>query len=311
MVLWEAQEIVMALIAKAEEDIYERIQKAQPIEGIKICDHKSRQLGGTMLKRALDIMRLTTQKYQRAIVASVDEEKLHKIYERDKLIIDNLPWYLRPKVTSDVKDQHIAFGGMMSSIQYSQANQKGGLGQGEQFDLGHLTEVSSWPSPEIIDLYTKDAFPLGPQTLVVYESTANGCVGWWPDFTERVRHGEVRGWLYCFIPWYAEPKKYRALPPEGWAPNVHTIAHAEKVKDTSLEFVGKIIDLPKEQLYWYETEYEGHRRRGLLNLFLTNYAATPEESFQHSGMSAFPTELINDLDLKARWGVPYEVLTAV
>ncbi len=308
LLLWEAQTIVLDLVGKAEEKAWGLFNQGLPCDGIRIVDHKSRQLGGTALKRAFDIHRVTTQKFQRGLVASVDDEKIHKIYERDKLIIDHLPWYLRPNLTVDNKDAHIAFGGINSTIQYSAATQKGGLGQGEQFDLGHLTECSSWPDSTIIEFYFFPVLPQGPNTFCILESTANGIGNWWHEFTERVRQGRERGWVYCFIPWYAEPTKYRAVPPVNWRPNDHSLLHAKKVLDTSSEFVGRRVELGHEQLYWYECGYEEARQKRSLNLFLGNYAATPEESFQHTGISAFDTEFLDRLRLRARPGVPFEAL---
>ena len=61
------------------------------------------------------------------------------------------------------------------------------------------------------------------------------------------------------------------------SPSPETMAHAKKVYETSREFVGRAVLLPKEQLYWYETERESARRRGSLAIFLTNYCSTPEE----------------------------------
>jgi hypothetical protein len=87
--------------------------------------------------------------------------------------------------------------------------------------------------------------------------------------------------------------------------------HAKKVYETSREFVGKEILLSKETLYWYETTRAEYQDSGKLNLFLTNYAATPEESFQHTNLSAFSTEVLERLRLGTRDGTPYEIRTSV
>jgi len=69
--------------------------------------------------------------------------------------------------------------------------------------------------------------------------------------------------------------------------------------------------LSKETLYWYETTRQEYQDAGKLNLFLTNYAATPEESFQHTNISAFSTEVIEKIRLGTKLGVPYEIHTRV
>ena len=149
----------------------------------------------------------------------------------------------------------------------------------------------------MIELDFFPTLPLGINTLCILESTANGLGGWWYDFTEDVRKGLQRRWRYIFAPWYIENKKNRAAPPEGWNPSEMTMQHARKVYDTSREYTGRDVLLSREQLYWYETERAAAQRRGKLNLFLTNYCATPEESFQHTGNAQFSVEVLERIRL--------------
>lgn len=207
-----------------------------------------------------------------------------------------------------MKGQHIYFDKLDSRLLYQQANQQTGLGQGRQFDIAHLTEVAFWPQPQHIQFDFFPTLPRGPFTLCMLESTANGRGNWWHEFSEDVRNGMHLGWRYIFTPWYIERKKNRATPPEGWNPTETSLAHAKKVYETSAEFVGESIYLDKEQLYWYECERYSAVKMGSLNLFLTNYCATPSESFQHTTTSQFSPELLDILRMNASWGKPYEVM---
>jgi hypothetical protein len=246
----------------------------------------------TALSRILLCHRLTNYRHMRGMAASVDDDKIMELYDRDKLCIDNLPFYLKPSVGYDVKAEHLYFDKLDSRILYQQSRQQSGLGQGRQFDLAHLTECAFWPYPNMIELDFFPTLPLGINTLCILESTANGLGGWWYDFTEDVRKGLQRRWRYIFAPWYIEPKKNRVTPPANWTPADITMQHARKVYETSRQFVGRDVLLEKDQLYWYETERAAALRRGKLNLFLTNYCATPEESFQHTGNSQFSVETL-------------------
>jgi hypothetical protein len=87
--------------------------------------------------------------------------------------------------------------------------------------------------------------------------------------------------------------KYRRVAPEDWQPNQHSLMHAQKVRDTSPGYVGRVVELNREQLYWWETTREEYRKKGSLTFFLTNYPATLEESFQFSGGSIFDYETID------------------
>lgn len=311
--LWDSQKVMMSIIEHAEEEAYLASSKHEPTDGIRVVDHKSRQLGGTALARALIMHRATLHKDQRSMAASVDEDKVKELYDRDKTIYDNLPWWLRPSCNTkdggyDVKAEHIQFEGLNTRILYQNSKQKSGMGQGRHWDSGHLTECSSWQFPEVdIELNFFPGLSQYWMTLCILESTAMGRGNWWHEFTERVRKGKVIGWTYCFVPWYAESKKYRRQPPKDWAPDPMTLEHAKRVYATSKEFVGVQISLPWEQLYWYETTRKQYLESNRLNHFLTSYAATPEESFQHTTQSGFSTQVLEWMDLKVRQGQPYEL----
>jgi len=304
---WESQELTLKVIAAVEEENFASFEEGSPCDGICIVQHKSRQLGATCLARSLMMHRATLWEYTRAMAASVDEPKVHdQLYSRDKVCYDNLPWYLKPRILFDVKNKHLTFDGIHSSIMYQQSNQESGMGQGSQFDISHLTEVASWQNPAVIRYDFIPTIPQSPFAFCILESTANGRGNWWHTFTEEVRRREHRRWHYCFWPWYVNARKYRAKPPPAWKPSELTLLHAKKVYDTSREWVGHDVLLPQEQLYWYESERASAKRLGELNLFLTNYATTPEESFQHSTLSAFSTELLEEMRLQTTVGKSYE-----
>jgi hypothetical protein len=289
---WASQELALEKISSIEEEQWDAHLKGNVVDGICVVMHKSRQLGATALSRIILCHRLTLYRHMRGMAASIDDDKIMELYDRDKLCIDNLPFYLRPEIGYDVKAEHLYFNKLDSRILYQQSRQQSGLGQGRQFDLAHLTECAFWPYPNMIELDFFPTLPLGINTLCILESTANGLGGWWYDFTEDVRKGLQRRWRYIFAPWYIESRKNRATPPAEWNPTDITMQHARKVYETSRQFTGRDVLLEKEQLYWYETERAAALRRGKLNLFLTNYCATPEESFQHTGSSQFSVETL-------------------
>lgn len=290
---WSSQERALEIIAKIEEICFDAKARGETVDGICVVMHKARQLGATMLSRLLLTHRMSTWRHMRGMGASVDDDKIMELYDRDKLIIDNLPFYLRPAISYDVKAEHLYFDKLNSRMLYQQSRQQSGLGQGRQFDIAHLTECAFWPYPNMIELDFFPALPLGINTLCILESTANGIGGWWNEFTEDVRKGLQRRWRYIFAPWYIEVHKNRATPPVDWTPSDITMSHARKVYETSREWTGRDVLLAKDQLYWYETERAAAVRRGKLNLFLTNHCATPEESFQFTGNSQFGVEVID------------------
>lgn len=301
--LWDTQLLALRLLASCQRACDEQLQRGEPVDGILLAILKARQLGITALFRALSLHRLCFAKHQRALAASIDEDKIQELYDRDHDILDNLPWWMRPSVGADEKRQHISFDKLGTRILYQTSNQKSGVGQGRTFEVSHLTECASWDNPNTIEFDFIPAIPQSINSLCGLESTANE-FGWWYDFVTRIRTGRMRRWHLLFIPWYAETTKYRATPPSDWQPSEVALLHAQQVADTSHEYVGQRILLAREQLYWWESTRAEYQAGGKLNFFLANYPATVEESFQHANAGAFGFELVEQIRLRARWGTP-------
>ena len=303
---WKSQEILLDIIAKLQEQQTEAFERGEPVDGILIADHKARQVGHTEEARMLMCHRNTRFENQRCAAISVDEEKVGELYRRDKGLYDNLPVWLKPGLKFDVKNGHLEWS-TGSRVEYFQSNKQSSLGQGKQFDFGHATELSEYIYPDRMDIDFFPTLPQNPNTLCILESRANGRGNWWHHFSEKVRKGRKERWTYCFVPWYAEPKKYRRQPPAMWQPSEVALLHAKRVYETSPEFLGKTAVLSPEQLYWWESTRKEYAEDGKLNLFLTNYCETPESSFQHTNVAAFSPENLEWMRLTAdAGGVPFE-----
>lgn len=316
---WESTRLFLAFVAKIEQEQHDAIERGemtkwmqpeQPkpaVPGILIAINKSRQLAATTVGRLITMHRVTLQAQRRALAASVDDDKIQEMYDRDKLCYDNLPFYLKPDLLYDEKRGHLHFDKLNSRVLYQVGSQKSGVGTGRQVDCHHLTELSTWINPGALKVDFFPAIPRSIHTFGLAESTPYGRGNFWHEWTENIRKGHTERWRYIYIPWYAEPAKYRALPPAGWQPSQVALLHAQKVYDTSSEFVGHSVMLSREQLWWWESTREEYRKDNKLNFFLTSYSATPEESFQHSTASAFDAEFLALLRDKVRPGQAYEI----
>jgi hypothetical protein len=292
LVPWGPQVILAKHIAALEEEQVPAFARGEAVKGILIALHKARQLGATAYCRALIMHRLVTQTHLLAVTASVDDTKVLAIQERDERILNNLPWWMQPHLGYAEKGLHMYFDRLDTKLQYQTLVQKSGLAQGEQYALGHITEAASDPygGTGLQNDYVP-AIPQAPWVLHVMETTAQGRNNWWRFFVEETRKGFSR-WHLVFIPWYAEPRKYRLQPPAGWKPTAEAMKHGEIVYRTSKEYTGQQVVLSRENLYWWEFNRADALRNGKLNIFLTNYCATIEESFQHTTTSVFPPELL-------------------
>src|ERR1043166_5119139 len=308
---WPSQERALEQIAQQEEQNYEQFQKHGFADGIRGVWHKTRQQGATALLRLIAGHRLSCYSNIRAIAASLDDTKIREIYKRDKIWYDNLPPFLKPQIQYDVKGSHLSFAKRKSAITYQQANQEAGIGTSQQFDIWHMTEVALWDNPWRLEFDFLPAVPRSINTFGAFESTANGRGegNFWYEFTESVRKKEegFESWIYVFTPWYLNSNKNRKAAPFDWSPNELTVEHAELIERTSAEFCGKTIHPSRDQLYWWESEYKRNKRLGTLNIFLTNYPATPEQSFQHSAHAALLLETIERMRTRARMPMLYAV----
>lgn len=309
---WPSQERALSLIAKREEESYRELEEHGFTDGIMAVWHKTRQQFATATMRLITGHRMSTVPGTRAIAASLDDTKVGEIYKRDHYWLDNLPFFLKPAVQFDVKNGGMTFENK-STITYQQANQEAGVGTGQQFDMSHMTEVALWPDPWRLQFDFMPAVPKAVGTFVAFESTANGRgqYNFWHQLTESIRKREpgFERWIYIFTPHYLNPQKNRLIPPMGWEPSPKTKEHEELIERTSFDICGETRRASKEQLYWYETEFKQASKMGTLNIFLTNYPATPEQSFQHSAQAALPVDTIDWLRSTCIMGMPYNVET--
>lgn len=306
---WAGQERAMEVIGAREEQIETDFAKHGFSDGILTVWHKSRQLGATAMMRLISLHRMLLWRNTRAIAASLDIDKVHELYVRDKTILDNLPPFLYPTLEFDVKDSQLSFANLKSRLTYQQANQEAGVGTGQQFDIVHLTEVSYWRMAERIKLDLLPAVPQSPRVFLAFESTANGRGNWWHEWVENVRHKHegFEHWSFLFTPWYIESTKNRRAAPDDWRPNQVTIEHAELVERTSAEYCSHKVVLNRDQMYWWQTEFMQYKKEGTLHIFLSNFCATPEQSFQHSTRAALPLEVIEWMRSTATMGMPYNL----
>jgi len=298
----ESQCRYIELIGRREAECMAEWNKYHFCTGILAVFHKCRQVAATATARGLTMHRMIFWPGTRAFAASVDAPRITELFARDHLAADNLPFWLKPsQFLPDVKDTELGFPAPLSSrCGYQAENQQaGGIGVGTQQDVSHLTEVALWQYPGRIKFSFLPALPKAITTLHIEESTSDGKGNYWHELSEAVRHKKegYESWIYAFIPWWYNRLKYRDIPPLDWAPAAHTLRHAELIERSSPEFYdGNTYHPTIEQLFWWQTERARHVQQGELATFLTNYPATPEQSFQSPNQGALPVELIEEME---------------
>ncbi len=315
-ILLESQQRYVTLMGRREETCFEEYKAHKFTLGILAVFHKVRQVAATATARAAALHRMIFWPGTRSFAASVDAARVGELFSRDHMAIDNLPFWMRPTIYPDVKDTELGFSHPIASkcVYQAENQQAGGIGVGTQQDVSHLTEVALWQYPGRIKFSFLPAVPKSMTTLLIMESTSDGKGNFWHELSEGVRNKRegYEAWLYAFIPWYFNRLKYREIPPPNWEPKPHTLRHAELIERTSPEFCDGVAYRPSiEQLYWWQMERARHVQQGELATFLTNYPATPEQSFQNPTKGALPAELIEEMETEIMLpGATYEIFTA-
>jgi hypothetical protein len=310
-ILLESQQRYLTLFGRREEVVHAEVSKYGFTAGILAYLHKVRQVSATAFVRGMTMHRMIFWKGTRALCCGLDDDGKGELFKRDHLILDNLPWWLKPKIYPDVKDTELGFEPPLSSrIYYRAENAESGFGTGTQNDVSHLTEVGLYNYAGRIRFSFVPSIPKAATTLHVQESTSNGKGNYWHEVTEQARKGRkgYEDWIYAFIPWYMNKSKYRANVPDSWTPDEHTQRHADLIERTSPEFFdGKTIRPNRDQLYWWESARAQHAANGELASFLTNYPATPEQSFQSPSQGALPVEILEIMEQEVMYpGCSYE-----
>jgi hypothetical protein len=302
--LLESQRKLLQMIGNREEEVHAEYQKYKHTEGIRVYAHKSRQVMFTATCRALTLHRMEFWPGTRCFAGTLNPDGAGELYKRDKLALDNLPFWLKPNIYPDVKDSELGFEHPINSrLLYQPENQKSGIGVGTQQDVSHLTEVSLWQFPYQIGYSFAPALPKSRMTLHIQEATSAGKNDYWNTMTESCRRKDrgYESWTYVFIPWYYNMGKYRSIPPPNWQPAKHTLEHVELIERTSPEWCdGKVYRPTREQIYWWETERAKYARDDKLASFLANYPATPEQSFTNWAQGALPVELLEQMEMDVR-----------
>lgn len=292
--LWGSQEIILRELGRLEL----RHAQIHSPEGVLVNILKARQLGASSLAQAILAHRVLTAPHVKALTgADVDEQAGH-LFSMLERIADHLPWFLAPTRLTRVKNRELswsnhsivktAWGKSMRGGLQDEGSVKGNIGRGKTFSAVHISELSTWERPDQLDDGLMPGIPYAPRTFVAFESTAKGRHNWWHAHWLKTERGLGR-FHNIFIPWYAERSKYWLPPPGDWTPLDTTLAHAARATDQGPRWLGGPVQLDPAQLFWYEQtrrSYEADERRGLAK-FLEEYAADPEECFQHTGKPIF------------------------
>ena len=266
------QEKLRKLILKLEKE-------GKPV---RIIILKARQMGFSTFVSGWYTTDTVTNVGRKTVVIAHTEESTKGLFEKYKIMVNNLPEELRPQ-TSASNAREIVFDtrdntGIGGNIRCMTAGSEG-LGRGSTIHNLHISEYSFWPGDKKAALTgLLQAVPRLPNTSVIIESTARGM-----DHFKELWDLAVSGkssFVPLFCAWW-EMEEYRLPVPKGFQP---TDEEKELMKQYNLDL---------EQIAW-RRECINTDCSGDIDFFHQEFPSCPEEAFLSTGSCVFDKKKIID-----------------
>jgi hypothetical protein len=238
-----------------------------------------------------------------AMVVAQDPDQSGYLFDKSRLALTHLPWWMQPEVRYEEKNKNLTFDrkdpnersinpGLNSEILVEAANKMSGAGVGKTIRTAHLSELGKWPNDPTI--LTQFLFPAmnASDELAFMESTARGRDQFFYDLWKAAVSGKL-GWTPVFIEFF-RVKKY-SIPLDAGLTLRRTVEENEIVervkKDTG-------VILTDDQLNWRRKKIEETvALEGSEWGFYQEYPINWHQAFQASGTCAFDKKKLNQLML--------------
>lgn len=266
-------------INKAQCEFYiELCEQKRSGHSMRINILKARQLGfSTFIAAVLFVLTIFVPNQTACIIADTAEHATN-LFKKYKFYYANLPEYFQkklPLVASNAKELTVNYGmGQTSTVRVLVQGEN--AGRSDTCQYLHLSEVAFWQNIEDTTtsiLQTVD--DNNPNSIIVYETTANGVNDYKAIWDEDVASGDV-GYKALFFAWFLDPNNVK----EYW--DFELFDWEKKLMEKH--------NLTLEQIAWYRTQYNKMRKN--LAKLRQEMPSSPVEAFIVSGTSVFNMELV-------------------
>lgn len=295
--------IVPFKLNKAQNIVLDQIMKMRK-EGkpVRIITLKARQMGLSTLFEALIFHDEVTNENKNALIIAHEESASQNLFAMSKLYYENLPELIKPmkkyangkqlvfeNPTPD-ENEKMRNPGLRSKISIATAG-AGEVGRSSTIHNLHVSELAFFPDAKLTMLGLMQAVPDQPNTMAIWETTANGVGDYFHEQWMRAERGES-DFTPIFLPWHIQPEYTRAFGSEEqkrqFEAEIGHVVRDETGKETrtyEYELMQK-FDLTLEQLNWRKYTIQ-NKCQGDEILFMQEYPSTPEEAFISSGRPKF------------------------
>lgn len=261
--------------------IIERERKAE--KPVRIIILKARQMGFSTLSEAIIFHNTVTHENINSLLIAHKDDSAAGLFTMNKLFYEELPDLLKPMRNSaniremlfENPNKTSAERGLRSKIRSVTAGGRG-VGRSETITNIHASEVAFWEGDKKTILNgLMQAVPDSTDTMVILESTANGCE-YFKELWDKAVSGET-DFVPVFFPWHEMPEYRREY--DGFSLTRQELA------------LKKAYSLDNEQLAWRRWCIRNNCG-GDEELFRQEYPAAPEEAFLMSGRCIFDKNTI-------------------
>lgn len=287
---------------------------------LNFLDLKGRQQGDTTDKQGMIEHRLQFFPDTDALIASKEEKDTGKMSMKLIESFNRQPFWLKPELESfQTGDAYRFDNGSFLDLGWGTQEF---LGKGQTPMICHLSEIASFKYPKsAIENALMRAMHETEWQMKFLEGTAETRDDWFHNKVKEVISQMQRGetsWVFNFIAWFFRRDLYptdtwmlgRNVAFANWIPKVETIAMAKMAENAvkswkyAREELGSNWQMDREQMFYYELEYQQAEKEDRLAEFLSQMPTTVDQAFQHAGKTLYKIQLIEDYSQKAHKLIP-------
>lgn len=274
---------------KGQQIIAKAIEK-QRLAGlpIRICLLKARQFGGSTEFEAEIFKDSTLRHHRRSMIIAHDLDSARHLRDMSDRYYEN--YQLSKPDKKKESDKWWKFkhtDGSVKADSHLLIDTADELSTGHSLTLHnlHLSEVQNWRNATELVKGLFPTVPDHPDTMIFMEGTGSGIGNYWYEFCQMAQDPSS-GWEFVFVPWY-EVEDY-------------TVEYI--TKDQADEVMSKLDTLETDlvskgctpaQLLWRRNKIK-NAFKGVVEEFMTQYPATPDEAFSTSGRPVFAVGAVKE-----------------
>lgn len=273
---------------------------------------KARQLGISTYSTARMFQDTATRELVNTLIIAHEDKATQNLFNMSKLYYECLPSALRPmKKYSNEKalvfenptndeEEKSKNPGLRSKITVATAGTSETGRSGNVTNL-HVSELAFFPNPENTMTALLQCVPDEPETMVVFESTANGVGGYFYNQWMQAVEG-LNDFTPIFLPWFTDPLYVREFPDEEtFKAFKASVDYCYKNATGNMVYTEEYLlmtqfKLTYEQLYWRKFTI-ANKCGGDVDIFKQEYPSTPQEAFIASGRPRFELKSVKQYEL--------------